>query len=104
MSQDARRDEEQSAQRRARVLGMDYYDTSQNPSKQLFSVLPVQELYQLKVIPVQVDQNNILFGVTTTTSQTAMAGLRQRFQDQRINFAIISDVGYREYMQLYDPP
>jgi type II secretory ATPase GspE/PulE/Tfp pilus assembly ATPase PilB-like protein len=104
MSQDARQDEEQSTQRRARVLGMDYYDTSQNPNKQLYDVLPVQELYQLKVIPVQVDQNNILFGVTTTTSQTAMAGLRQRFQDQRINFAIISDVGYREYMRLYDPP
>ena len=105
MSQDARQDEERSTQRRARVLGMDYVDTSAIPNKQLYrDLLSVPELYQLKVIPVQADQYNILFGVTTTTSQQNMAGLRQRFQDQRVAFSIISDTGYKEYMQLYDPP
>lgn len=105
MSQDARRDEEQSTQRRARVLGMDYYDTSQYPNKALYKdLLPVPELYRYKVIPLQLDQSNILFGVTTTTAQPSMSELRQRFQDQRVAFAIISDAGYREYMQLYDPP
>lgn len=105
MSQDARLDEEQATQRRARVLGMDYADTSQMADKTLFrDILTLPELYSLKVIPLHVDQSNILFGVTTTTSQQTMADLRQRFQDQRIAFAIISDVGYREYMRLYDPP
>jgi len=105
MSQDARLDEEQSTQRRARVLGLDYYDTSRVTDKPLYrDVLTVPELYQLKVIPIRVDQSNILFGITTTTSQQAMAGLRQRFLEQRINFAIISDTGYRDYMRLYDPP
>jgi type II secretory ATPase GspE/PulE/Tfp pilus assembly ATPase PilB-like protein len=33
-----------------------------------------------------------------------MSALRQRFQDQRINFAIISDTGYADYMKLYNPP
>jgi len=105
MSQDARLDEEQSTQRRARVLGLDYYDTSQRGDKPLYrDVLTVPELYQQKVIPLRVDQSNILFGITTTTSQQAMAGLRQRFLEQRIGFAIISDTGYRDYMRLYDPP
>ncbi len=105
MSQDARFDEEQASQRRARVLGMDYADTSQMADKALYNnVLDKQELYGFKVIPLSVDQSNILFGVTTTTSQQTMQELRRRFQDQRINFAIISDTGYAEYMRLYDPP
>jgi len=105
MSQDARLDEEESTQRRARVLGMDYADTSQPGDKALYrDILTVPELYQLKVIPVRADKSNILFGVTTTTSQQTMTGIRERFQDQRIAFAIISDTGYRDYMRLYDPP
>src|ERR1700712_4478405 len=105
MSQDARLDEEQATQRRARILGLDYIDTSQIDNKVLYrDVLTKDELYQLKTIPVRVDQSNILFGVTTTTSQQTMNALHARFQDQRVTFAIMSDVGYREYMKLYDPP
>ena len=105
MSQDARLDEEQSTARRARVLGMQYVDTSQIAEKILYKdVLTMHELRELRVIPIHEDKSNILFGVTTTTSQQTMIGLRQRFQDQRIAFAIISDVGFRDYMHLYDPP
>ena len=105
MSQDARLDEESSTARRARVLGMDYVDTSQIAQKTLYKdVLTVNEIREQRIIPVHVDQSNILFGVTTTTSQQTMAALRARFQDQRIAFAIISDVGFRDYMHLYDPP
>lgn len=105
MSQDARIDEEQATQRRARVLGMNYFDTSVNPDPPLYKeLLSVAELSQLKVIPVQVSKGYIMFGVTTTTSQQTIAGLRQRFVDQRLDFAIISDNGFRDYMRLYDPP
>lgn len=104
MSQDARLDEEQATERRARVLGLDYANTSGTDKPLYHDVLSLPELYQLKVIPLHVDQSNILFGVTTTTSQQTMVNLQARFQDQRIAFAIISDAGYREYMKLYDPP
>jgi type II secretory ATPase GspE/PulE/Tfp pilus assembly ATPase PilB-like protein len=105
MSQDARLDEEQATQRRARVLGMEYMDSSVAGDKQLYrQFLSVPELYQLRVIPLRADKSNILFGVTTTTSQQTMAALRQRFQDQRVSYAIISDTGFRDYMRLYDPP
>jgi type II secretory ATPase GspE/PulE/Tfp pilus assembly ATPase PilB-like protein len=105
MSDDARLDEEHATQRRARVLGMDYADTSQPGDKALYKdILPAPELYQLKVVPLTSDQSHILFGVTTTTSQQTMESLQQRFQDQLVTFAIISDAGYREYMRLYDPP
>ncbi len=105
MSQDARIDEEQATQRRARILGMDYVDVAQIPNKQLYKdILTIPELTSMRVIPINVDQSNILFGVTTTTSQQTITGLRQRFQDQRIAFAIISDTGFRDYIHLYDPP
>lgn len=105
MSQDARRDEEQATQRRARVLGMDYYDTSIDTQKPLYKELfTVPELYQKRIIPLRADANNILFGITTTTSQATITELKQRFLDQVVKMAIISDTGFKDYMQLYDPP
>jgi type IV pilus assembly protein PilB len=105
MSQDARLDEEQSTLRRARVLGMQYTDTSKIADKILYKdLLSVRELRDLRVIPLYATEHRIDFGVTNTTSQRTMQSLRQRFLDQQINYSIISDVGFREYMELYDPP
>lgn len=105
MSNNVRLDEEQSTMRRARVLGYDYIDTSLIADKALFKeILTNDELYKLRVIPLQADAHNILFGITTTTSQQTIAMIQARFQDQRIQFAIISDTGYADYMRLYNPP
>jgi type II secretory ATPase GspE/PulE/Tfp pilus assembly ATPase PilB-like protein len=102
---EVRTDEERATQRRARILGMDYVDTSSIPDKQLYQgILSVPELYETRVVPVQADQSNILFGVTTTTSQQTMSGLQTRFADQIVKLALISDSGFNEYMRLYDPP
>lgn len=104
MDQGGRKNEEVMAQRRAQVLGLNYIDTTQL-QKQLFrTVLPVPELYSLKVVPLVADEHNIHFGITTTTPQQAINGLKQRFSDFITRFSLISDSGYREYMRLYDPP
>lgn len=105
MSQDARRDEEIATQRRAQILGLDYIDTSLPGDKPLYpDILTVPELYQMRVVPLRRDKSNILFGITTTTSQQVINSLGQRFSDARTAFAIISDTGFREYMRRYDPP
>jgi type II secretory ATPase GspE/PulE/Tfp pilus assembly ATPase PilB-like protein len=104
MSQDARYDEELSTQRRARILGMSYFDTSANQKLLYKNMLTNQEMVTMRVVPVQVDSSNILFGITTTTAQTTMQQLVQRFAEQRVVFSIISDAGFRDYMHLYDPP
>lgn len=105
MSQDARLDEEQATQRRSRVLGLDYVNTAQIANKTLYQeILSVPELKELRMIPLRADKSNLLFGITTTTSQQSMAAIRQRFLEQRVVFAIISDIGFRDYMLLYDPP
>jgi type II secretory ATPase GspE/PulE/Tfp pilus assembly ATPase PilB-like protein len=104
MSQDVRVDEERVTQQRAQVLGINYIDASKI-QKQLFrNVLPVNELYQLKIVPLVADEHFIHFGITTTTSQQTINTLRQRFTDQRIQFSLISDTSYHDYMKLYDPP
>lgn len=105
MTQDARRNEESATLRRARLLGLNYVDTAALPQKTLYKdLLTKEEMYQNRVVPLQADKSNVLFGITTTTSQQAINELKQRFSDVRNDFAIISDIGYREYMQLYDPP
>jgi type II secretory ATPase GspE/PulE/Tfp pilus assembly ATPase PilB-like protein len=102
--QNARTQEEQITAKRAALLGMAYVDTSKI-QKQLFrNVLPMPELKQLKIVPLAADEHNIHFGITTTTSQQTITQLVKRFTDQRIDFAIISETGFSEYMNLYDPP
>jgi type II secretory ATPase GspE/PulE/Tfp pilus assembly ATPase PilB-like protein len=106
MGQDARREEENNTQRRARILGLDYYDTSTSLPDQrtLYDLLTPQEIESIKVVPVNATDHSVVFGVTNTTSQQTMTNLRNRFLDQKVNFALISDNGYREYVRLYNPP
>lgn len=105
MSQDARRDEERSTQRRAQLLNFNYVNTSEMAEKPLFKdVLTIAELRNLRVIPISITKGNILFGITTTTSQQTMQQLSQRFADNMVKYAIISETGFNEYMKLYDPP
>lgn len=105
MSQDARRDEELATERRAQILGVNYLDTSRLTDKPLFKdVIPLSDMQSLRLIPIQADKSNVLFGITTTTSQQTLNSLRSRFTDQRVTFSLISESGYREYMRLYNPP
>jgi type II secretory ATPase GspE/PulE/Tfp pilus assembly ATPase PilB-like protein len=102
---EARRNEELATQRRAQLLGFEYVDTSNMPDKPLFrDLLTLDEMYQNRVVPLAVEKSLIVFGITTTTPQSVLNGLEQRFHDSRVQFVIISDTGYKEYMRLYDPP
>lgn len=104
MSQDVRVDEERITERRSQVLGIAYVDTTKI-QKQLFrSVLTLEELYKLRIIPLVADEHYIHFGITTTTSQQTINDLKGRFTDQRVEFSLISESSYQEYMKLYDPP
>lgn len=102
---DFRRNQESATLRRANLLGLDYFDTSVVENKLLFKdVMSVQEMYDKRVIPLDSSKGHILFGVTNTTSQQTINRLRQEYTDQRVDIALISDVGYDEYMKLYNPP
>jgi len=105
MSQDARLDEETATQRRARILNLSYVNTSKIADKPLFKqILAEQDIHSKRIVPLQADKYNILFGITTTTSQQTMNAIRQHFTNQRVTFAIISETGFQDYLKLYNPP
>lgn len=104
MPQDVREQEELTTQRRAGVLGVTYINTS-HLQKQLFkNVLPIAQMEQLKIVPIVADEHYIHFGIVTTTSQQTINQLRSNFTDQRLDFSLISQSGFNEYMRLYNPP
>lgn len=99
-----RKDEEVNTQRRAGIINIDYYDTTQTPNKTLYpGIFTKEELYQLHVVPIFYDQSSLTLGITNQTSQTTLRQLRQKFIDKRIQFVLISDSGYRDYLKLYFP-
>ena len=105
MSEDVRVSEETSTQRRARILGFDYVDTSKISQKTLYyNILTVDEMRRLRVVPIRADEYHHLFGITTTTPQSAIKLMTDRFTEQRNSFVLISDSGFNEYMNLYNPP
>ena len=105
MSSDPRLNEEQATRQRARLLGFDYYDTSGADNKPLFkNLLEVPEMRTLRIVPLRSDSQTNIFGITTTTPQSSIRSVAQRFLDQRNSFVLISDSGFNEYMRLFDPP
>lgn len=105
MSQDARQDEELSTERRAQILNIDYTNTASMADKPIFKdIITLDQMRTYRIIPMNADQSNILFGITTTTSQQTMNSLVNHFNDQKVAFTLISEAGFRDYMLLYDPP
>lgn len=90
--------------RRASVLGLEYADTSQINKRLFKGLLSVQEMRQLRVVPLAADEHHIRFGITTTTPEPVIKQLSDRFSDFRTAFYVISDIGFDEYMLMYDPP
>jgi type II secretory ATPase GspE/PulE/Tfp pilus assembly ATPase PilB-like protein len=105
MALDGRAIDEQNTAKRAELLGIAYFDTSTPTEKVLYrQYMSVPEMYSQRIVPLQANSSAVTFGITTTTSQTTMTSVAQRFGDQRVSFVLISDSGYKDYMRLYDPP
>ncbi len=104
MSQDARVIDETATQRRAGILGLEYHNTAGTEKHLYKDLLSTEELSRLRIVPLSANEHAINFGITNNTSQQTMEQLRHRFLDQRLTFYLISDVGFREYMLLYNPP
>ncbi len=100
----ARQLDEQATLRRARIVGVQYFDTSQAEIDLYKDFLSVEEIRSLRIMPLYVDAHLIRFGITNATAQNTMSQMRNKFQDQQVDFYLISDMGYRELMRRYDPP
>lgn len=103
-----REQEENSAAQRAAILGLQYFDTrnSSQSSPLISGYLSSDEMYKGKLVPLQApaDGKTLIFGITSGTPQSLLRELRDRYQSNSVQFVMISNEGFREYMRRYDPP
>lgn len=103
-----REQDELNTQKRASLLGLQYFDTRGKVQiAPLFKdVLSIQEMYSGHLVPLSDGSENIplLFGITVQTPQRLLRELRERFPDRTVQFWMMSLLGFREFMLRYDPP
>ncbi|HEX4662229.1 MAG TPA: GspE/PulE family protein [Candidatus Saccharimonadales bacterium] len=104
-----RETEENSTRQRAGLLGLQYFDSRgvSTSAPLVPNILSVKEMYDGRLVPLQQvgDQNgNLVFAITNNTPQSLLRSLRERFVHFTVQFVIISNPGFREFMQRYDPP
>ncbi len=106
----ARTADEESTQRRAAILGLPYLDTRdiQDSLDLVEDVLEVPVMHKNRIIPLMRggDAQPWQFGITTQTPQSLLKELRDEYTAQAQNtvFYLISQGGFRAFMERYDPP
>jgi type II secretory ATPase GspE/PulE/Tfp pilus assembly ATPase PilB-like protein len=104
-----REQEEQSTRQRAGILGLQYFD-SRGTSTQtplITGILSNQEMYAGRLVPVQgggTDGAPLVFAITNNTPQSLLRTLREKYMDKSVQFVLMSNPGFREFMQRFDPP
>lgn len=110
LQQKYRNQEESSTQQKAAILGLRYFDTrGVAAGAELASdILDNEEMYRHKLVPLRRggDDVSCIFGITSATPQSLLKSLSERFADSntRVEFVLISMLGYREFMLRFDPP
>lgn len=100
----ARQLDEQTAQRRARIINVPYFDTSQTDISLYKDIVSVEDIRRYRFVPLFVDANKMRFGITNTTPQSILQKIRQDHLEQQIEYYFISESGYRDLLHRYDPP
>ncbi len=105
MIHDPRATEEQSTRKRANLLQLRYFDT-RTLSKLPFypDILSVDRIREYKSVVLSIDKSQITIAVTANSPQHALSDLKQIFQDYKISFVMMSDSGFKDFMNLYAPP
>ena len=108
--QQAREQDEQSTQRRAAILGVQYLDTRgiEETLNLVDGVLDVETMHKNRLIPLVAgsDSTPWQFGITTQTPQSFLKELTDKYSAlaQNAQFFLISQYGFRALMLRYDPP
>jgi type IV pilus assembly protein PilB len=110
--QQARRDnDEESTQKRASILGMQYLDT-----RDIEATLPlvidgdvsIKDMHLNKMIPLIAGSSSgpARYGVTDQTPQSVIKKMQKEYTDdgRSIQFFLISRSGFGQFMLRYDPP
>lgn len=109
-AQQFRTQDEQNTQNRAAILGFRYFDTrGQVAGAELIpDELMISEMHSAQIIPLRIgrDDASYVFGVTVSTPQSYIRDFTKRYNDNghAVEFVLISNSGFREFMLRYDPP
>lgn len=109
--QQRRRDQDENATReRAAILGLQYLDAREFEKELplVEGVLSIDEMYKGYIVPLIVSdaENPYRFGVTSQTPQSLIRSMERTFNERgdNIQFFLISNSGFRAFMNRYDPP
>ena len=109
-SQQFRAQDEQNTQNRASILGIRYFDTRGRVAEATLipDELPIREMHSAQIVPLRIgrDDASYLFGITVNTPQSYIRDFTKRYNDNghAVEFVLISNLGFREFMLRYDPP
>lgn len=109
IQQRRRDDEEQSTAQRAAILGIRYLDTRpiEKTVELAKGVIDVPTMRQNKMIPLVIGEGSQpwQFGITTQTPQSYTRDLASRYNEigDGIQFFLISNSGYKAFMDRFDP-
>ncbi|PID32719.1 hypothetical protein CR956_00975 [Candidatus Saccharibacteria bacterium] len=107
-----RRDQdEKSTRQRAAILGLPYLDTRpfEDELPLAKGVIEVKQMHSGKMVPLIAGDNSekaTEFGVTSQTPQSLIQSTNRQYSDEgkMVKFHLISNSGYRKFMNRYDPP
>lgn len=109
--QEARRThDEESTQKRASILGLQYLDTREveKTLPLIKDLISIKEMHLNKIIPLVKgdDSTTTRFGVTSDTPQTVIKKMEKEYADdgKTVQFLLLSKSGYHAFMLRYDPP
>lgn len=105
-----RNNDEESTERRAAILGLQYLDTRQieQALPLVEGLLSVDQMHKDRIIPLVMGSESepYRFAVTSTTPQSLLVRMEREYADdgKSIQFFLISQSGYDAFMLRYDPP
>lgn len=109
--QEARRqNDEESTQRRAAILGLQYLDAREieNTLPLIKDVISIKEMHLNRIIPLMANEaaSAYRFGVTSTTPQSVLRSMEKEYAEdgRAVQFLLISQSAYNVFMNRYDPP
>lgn len=109
LQQNRRDQDEQATAQRAAILGIQYLDTRpiESTIELVNNILDVPIMHQNRLVPLTSGANGQpwQFGITTQTPQSFIRDLTKQYNDvgHNIKFLLISNSGYKQLMDRYDP-
>lgn len=106
-----RESDERATQQRAALLGLNYLDTRgiADSAPLVENLMTIEQMRNGRAVPLKVGSwstGPYIYGVTSDTPKSFMKSLVDKWREEGIEaqFLLISKLGYREYMERYDPP